>query len=112
MHAEHRGDFYHFYARDFENRPIPSHRDVDRAVRLLRNLLFDIEDQGQDELALFQIENDEIAAKIQVFIREVELENMPNVVRIYKHWLYFGHTHAQFANILIVLDDNQPPGPA
>ena len=74
------------------------------STRIVRDELFDIEHEGQDALVQFFIPNGELAARIQIFNRAIELENMPNVVRIYKQWLHFGHQHPQFANVLIVLE--------
>ena len=103
FHMAHRGIFYHFYARNHNNLQPPVQIDADVSVRIVRDELFDIEMDGQDALAEFFGHNNEIAARIQVFNVDLELENMPAVVRIYKHWLYFGHRHPQFANVIIIL---------
>ena len=102
FHMAHRGIFYHFYARGPNPRP-PRRLDADVSVRIVRDELFDIEVEGQDRLVQFWTPDNEIAARIQVFNVDLELENMPAVVRIYKHWLHFGHNHPQFANVLIIL---------
>ena len=103
FHMAHRGIFYHFYARGPNLRP-PRNIDADVSVRIVRDELFNIELEGQDRLVQFLTPNNELAARIQVFNVDLELENMPAAVRIYKHWLHFGHQHPQFANVLIILE--------
>ena len=98
----HQGIFYHFYAQRNNPRP-PARIDADVSVRIVRDELFELELNGQDRLVQFIAHENEIAAQIQVFNVELELENMPRAVRIYKQWLYFGHEHPQFANVFIML---------
>ena len=102
FHMAHQGIFYHFYAQGPNIRP-PRQIDADVSVRIVRDELFNIELEGQDRLVRFLTHNDELAARIQVFNVELELENMPAAVRIYKHWLYFGHNQPQFANVIVIL---------
>ena len=73
------------------------------AVREIRDELFEIQHEGQDHLAQFVMPDGSIASTVQTFNIEIELEGMPQVTRIYKHWLWFGHPHPQFANIFIML---------
>ena len=102
FHMAHRGIFYHFYALGPNLRP-PRNIDADVSVRIVRDELWNIEVEGQDRLVQFFTPNNELAARIQVFNVDLELENMPAVTRIYKHWLHFGHNNPQFANVLIIL---------
>ena len=102
FHMNHRGLFYHFYAHGNNLRP-PAQIDANVSVRIVRDELFDIEINGPDRLVQFTGHDNEIAARVQVFNVELELENMPAAVRIYKHLLYYGHEHPQFANVFIIL---------
>ena len=104
FHVSHHGIFYHFYRAHAENLRPPEFIDIDVSVRIIRDELFEIEVLGQDNLVQFTIPNGEIAARVQVFNRIIELENIPSTVRIYKHWHHFGQRHPQFANVLIVLE--------
>ena len=104
FHLIHRGISYHFYIANIENHPIPEQLDVDVSVRIVRDELFDIELDDQHPNVLFNIPNGETAARVQTFDVNFELENIPAVRRIYKHWLHFGHEHPQFANVIIVLE--------
>ena len=104
FHLIHRGISYHFYIADVENQPIPEQLDIDVSVRIVRDELFDIELDDQHPHVRFNIHNGETAASVQIFQVNFELENMPAVQRVYKHWLYFGHEHPQFANVIIILE--------
>ena len=103
FHLIHRGISYHFYIDNVENQPDPAHLDVQVSVRIVRDELFDIELDDHHPNVRFNIPNGETAARVQTFDVQFELENIPAVQRIYKHWLHFGHEHPQFANVIIVL---------
>ena len=104
FHLIHRGISYHFYIADAENQPIPEQLDIDVSVRIVRDELFEIELEDQHPNVHCNIQIGEIAARVQTFNVNFELENMPAVRRIYKHWLHFGHEHPQFANVIIILE--------
>ena len=76
---------------------------MDLAVREVRDELFEIEHLGQDDLREFPMPDGSLAARVQVFNMNLDLEGMPPVIRVYKHWLHYGFEHAQFANVLVVL---------
>ena len=103
FHLVHRGNFYHFYIAHVENRQPPHRFDIDISVRNVEDFLFEAE--GQDQLLTYHIADGQLAARIQIFVQNIELENMPQVVRIYRHFLHYGWYHPQFANILIILDN-------
>lgn len=104
FHLRHRGISYNFYIANVENQVIPAQLDIDVSVRIVRDELFDIELDIQHLDVPFSIHNGDIAARVQTFDVNFELENMPAVRRIYKHWLHFGHVHPQFANVIIILE--------
>ena len=101
FHINHQGIHYHFYNRNNDNRP--TRLQIDMAVREIRDVLFDIQHEGQDELREFTMPDGSLAARVQIFNIEIDLEGMPPVSRIYKHWLHYGFDHPQFANVLIIL---------
>ena len=103
FHLVHRGNFYHFYIGHVENRQPPARDDIDISVRNVEDFLFETE--GQDQLLTFHIRDGQIAARIQIFNQNIELENMPQVVRTYRHLLHYGWRLPQFANILVILDN-------
>ena len=97
------GIHYHFYADrglDINNY---TRLQLSLAVRSVRNELEHIELEGQDDLREYVMPNGSLAARIQIFNREIDLEDMPPAVRFYKHWLFFGHEHPQFANVLVII---------
>ena len=104
FHLIHRGISYHFYIANAANQPIPEQLDIDVSVRIIRDELFEIELEDQHPNVRFNIPNGETAARVQIFDVNFELENIPAVHRIYKHWLHFGHEHPQFANVIIILE--------
>ena len=102
FHVNHRGLHYHFYYNQMDIRP--TQLQIDLAVREIRDELFDIENEGQDELREFRLPDGSLAARVQVFDIDIDLEDMPAVTRIYKHWLHYGFERPQFANVLVVLN--------
>ena len=98
------GISYHFYIANAENQPIPAQLDIDVSVRIVRDEIFEIELDDQHPNVRFNIPNGDTAARVQTFNVNFDLENMPAVYRIYKHWLHFGYEHPQFANTIIILE--------
>ena len=104
VHILHRGNMYHFYRNNAENIAPPEQIDLAVSVRIIRDELFELDPDQQDQLVEFALNNGEIAARIQIHITDIDLENMPRAIRIYQHWLYFGFEHPQFNNNLIILE--------
>ena len=103
FHITHRGIQYNFYIANIENVPVPVHLDIDASVRILGDELLAIENEGQDALLQFFISDGDTAARIQIFNVEWELVSMPRTRRIYKHWLFYGNRHPQFAVVYVIL---------
>lgn len=103
FHTIHRGISYHFYMHDTENLPFPAWLDIDVSVRIVRDELFESEVEDHTPAVHFRIPNGDLAARVQEFRMNFDLENMPSVVRIYKHWLHHGFNQPQFANVLVIL---------
>ena len=103
FHIVYRGNNYHFYAsRDHqENRP--SRLTINLAANQVHNELFEIQHEGQDNHIQFFMPDGFLAARIQIFDLELDLENMPNVTRIYNHLLYYGYEQPQFCNVMVIL---------
>ena len=104
VHILHRGNMYHFYRNNAENVELPLRLDLEVSVRIIRDFLFELEPDQQDQLAEFSLLNGEMAARVQVHITDIDLENMPRAIRIFQHWLHFGFEHPQFNNNIIVLE--------
>ena len=104
FHLIHRGISYHFYMHNVENLPVPARLDYEVSVRIVRDELFESEIEDHTPSTTFRIPNGDLAARVQEFNINFELENMPSVVRIYKHWLHHGFEHPQFANVLVILE--------
>ena len=107
VHLNHQGLHYHFYARNnFQliNNQLPQRVILDLAVRQVRDEIFLLQHDGQDELREFRMPDGSLAARVQIFDLNIDLEEMPPIVRIYKHWLHFGFEQPQFANVLSILE--------
>ena len=102
FHVVHRGNNYHFYA--FRRNDRPTSLTVDLAVREVRDELFEIQHEGQDASIEFVMPDGFLAARVQIFRRRLELENLPAVQLIYNHLLYFGYEQPQFCNVIVVLE--------
>ena len=102
FHMNFQGLHYHFYATRNAH-ALPSRLIMSLAVHQIRDELFAIENDHQDDLREYFMPDGSLAARTQIFNLELDLEEMPPTTRIYKHWLYFGHEHPQFANVLIIL---------
>ena len=102
FHMNFQGLHYHFYALQNAH-ALPTRLTMNLAVHQIRDELFDIQHDRQDDLREYFMPDGSLAARTQIFNLELDLENMPPTTRIYKHWLHFGFEHPQFANILIVL---------
>lgn len=103
FHLIHRGISYHFYLHNVDNIPVPARLDIAVSVRIVRDELFESEVEDHTPSEHFRIPNGDLAARVQEFHISFELENMPSVVRVYKHWLHHGLDHPQFANVIIIL---------
>ena len=103
FHVNFQGLHYHFYSSNNDNRP--TRLQISLAVREVRDELFEIEHVQQDELRVFSMPDGSISARVQIFNLNIDLEGMPPVTRVYKHWLYYGWDHPQFANVLVVLNN-------
>ena len=104
VHTGHRGSRYIFFRAQAENIAPPSQLDIEVSIRIIRDFLFELEPNQQDHLVEFGLVNRELAARIQIHVTDIELENMPRARRIYQHWLHYGWEHPQFNNVLIVLE--------
>ena len=103
FHVNFQGLHYHFYTnRNRAERP--ARLTIDFAVREVRDELFHLELDRQDQLQEYFMPDGTLAARIQVFNMRIELEDMPPVQVIYRHLLHFGHRQPQFANIIVVLE--------
>lgn len=104
FHLTHRGTCYNFYINDIENRQLPQQIDWEVSVRIIRDELFDLETEHPNQGVIFAIPNGDTAARVQTFEVNLELENVPSAVCIHKHWLYYGHEHPQFSNVVVILE--------
>ena len=104
FHLIHQGISYHFYIDNIENRRIPAQIDIDVSVRIVRDEIFELEIEPEHHVTSFAIPNGQLAARVQNFEVTFELENMPSVQYIYKHWLHHGDIRPQFANVLVILE--------
>ena len=103
FHIVYRGNFYHFYALRDHQANRPSRLTINLAANQVHTELSEIQYEGQDNLVQFFMPDGSLAARIQIFNVELDLENMPNVTRIYNHFLYYGFEQPQFCNVMVIL---------
>ena len=103
FHMHYRGDYYHFYVHRNQQANRPPRLTMNLAVNAVHNELFEIQEEGQDVLMQYFMPDGSLAARIQMFQMNLDLENMPNVQRIYKHWLFYGFEHPQISNTMVIL---------
>ena len=86
VHIPHRGNMYHFYRHNGNDIAFPRQIDLEVSVRIIRDELFELEPDQQDQLVEFGLANGDIAARVQVHLTDIDLENMPRAIRIFQHW--------------------------
>ena len=86
------------------NKVLTSGDTVQTAVRDIRQELYIWEEGDPDRSVDFRTPDGHLAASVHVYNRNLELENLQTVVRVYITWLYFTNRLPQAANIEIMLE--------
>lgn len=103
-HIMHRGITYNFYShRTVVNAPLPD-RAVDLSARVVRDDLFERDDDAQDQLFQFHLPDGSLAVKIQVFqlTEPLGLVDLPPATRIFRTFYYYRSEHPVHATVTVV----------
>lgn len=103
-HLMHGGITYNFYShRSVVNTPLQN-RSADLSVRIIRDDLFDRDDDVQDQLFRFHLRDGSLAVKIQVFniTEPLGLVDMPAAIRLYRTFYYYRSEHPIHATVTVV----------
>jgi len=101
-HIMHRGITYEFYShRSVVNAPNNSY---DLSARIIRDDLFERDDDAQDQLFQFHLRDGSLAVKLQVFnlTEPVGLQDLPPATRLYRRFYYYRSDQPIHATVTVV----------
>ena len=104
FHIVYRGDNYHFYAHQDHQQNRPSRLTINLAANQIHDEMFEVPHERNHNEVQYFMPDGSLAARVQIVQMNLDLENMPNVTKIYNHFLYFGYDQPQFNNKMIILE--------
>ena len=104
-HIMHRGITYEFHNHRtvISGAPIPN-GSIDMSARIIRDDLFERDDDVQDQLYQFHLRDGSLAVKLQVFNLNppLGLEDLPPATRIFRRFYYYRSEHPIHATVTVV----------